>query len=531
MRKVRSMAALLRAMVLALVMTAAAPLAGSSAAVAEEGRVVTYPAPEGAPLKTDYDVSVQAKGSAVWQRLDTYMAKVNAPLADAMPMGAASLRGTGHGVSEISYALFDFRGAATVRVVKRGGGFADVRVRPASLGIKAVQVNDSTVELVLPRPENVSVEFDGDIRHNLLLFSSEPPLSQKEARRQAKADGRRFVYVPAGFYASAEALGKCSSLLQTSETKVLIPSGTTVYMAGGAYFSGTLAIEDAEHVSIQGRGIARPVDGYEGCHVHRSRHVSIDGLVVNTCPVGGSRYVTLHDVRSISYPGWGDGLNVFASSDVTYDRVFCRNSDDCTTAYATRKGFCGNARNIKMCNSTLWADVAHPIFIGIHGATSGPHPEVRDTVENLVYENIDILCQSEPQVDYQGCLAINAGDDNLVRNVLFDRIRIEALHQGALLHVKVGFNKKWCATPGLGVEDITFRQVSYTGPQPYLSVINGYDEQRRVRNVVFEGLTINGRVITDDMADKPRWYQTADLVPIFIGNHVENVRFGGRSDE
>jgi len=150
----------------------------------------------------------------------------------------------------------------------------------------------------------------------------------------------------------------------------------------------------------------------------------IDGLILNTCPIGGSNGVTLHDVRSISHPSWGDGLNVFASSNVLYDRVFCRNSDDCTTAYATRKGFSGSARNIRMRNSTLWADVAHPIFIGIHGAAAGPNPELRDTVEN------------------------------------------------------------------------------------------GYNEERKVRNITFEGLKINGRHIYDKMPGKPAWYSTGDYVRI-----------------
>lgn len=197
------------------------------------------------------------------------------------------------------------------------------------------------------------------------------------------------------------------------------------------------------NVSILGRGIARPTSGYEGAHVHRSKRVLIDGLVCCTCPIGESDSVTLHDVRTISHPSWGDGLNVFASSNVTYDRVFCRNSDDCTTAYATRKGFHGNTRNVVMRNSTLWADVAHPIFIGIHG-----NAERGDTIEHLRYENIDILCQSEPQVDYQGCLAVNCGDNNLVRDIVFDNIRIEGIQQGSILQVKVSYNDKYCTAPG-----------------------------------------------------------------------------------
>ncbi|MBQ8051900.1 MAG: alginate lyase family protein [Bacteroidaceae bacterium] len=462
-------------------------------------QVLTYPAPEGAPLKADYDVFVQPRGGKEWTRIDTYMAKVNAPIGDNK-----------HQISEISYAMFDFTGDVFVRVISKGRKFRTARIRPDYRGTIANVQNDSTVQFLLFQPENVSVELDGDITRNLLIFTSKPDPTADEARAEAERQGRQFIYYAPGLY---------------PQKRIAVASNTTVYLAGGAYFTGTFAIEDAHDVSILGRGIARPADGYEGCHIHRSRNVLIDGLVVNTCPIGNSDGVTLHDVRSISHPGWGDGLNVFASQNVLYDRVFCRNSDDCTTAYATRKGFEGSVRNVTMRNSTLWADVAHPIFIGIHGAAAGPHPERRDTVENLIYENIDILCQSEPQVDYQGCMAINCGDNNLVRNVTFDNIRIENLHQGCLLQVKVGWNQKYCKAPGMGVENVTFRNIRYYGERPYMSVINGYNEERKVRNITFEGLKINGRAIYDDMPGKPKWYQTADYVPIFVGNHVEGITF------
>jgi len=303
-----------------------------------------------------------------------------------------------------------------------------------------------------------------------------------------------------------------------------VASNTTFYLDGGAYLNATFAINDAHDVSILGRGIARPQSGYEGAHVYRSKNVLIDGLVLNTCPIGESQNVTLHDVRSISHPSWGDGLNVFGGcSDILYDRVFCRNSDDCTTAYATRKGFEGNCRNVTMRNSTLWADVAHPIFIGIHG-----NAERGDTIENLRYENIDILGQAEPQVDYQGSLAINCGDNNLVRNVTFENIRVEQIHQGSLLQVMVGYNQKYCAAPGRGVENITFRNIRYKGEQPYLSIINGYDDERKVKGVTFGGIKINGRLLHDKMEDKPAWYSTADYIPMYVGNHVESVLFFAR---
>ena len=321
-----------------------------------------------------------------------------------------------------------------------------------------------------------------------------------------------------------------------------MPSGTTLYLAPGSYFAGTFSIDNAEDVSILGRGIARPSRGYEGCHVYGSTNVSIDGLVVNTCPIGESHNVVLHDVRSISHPSWGDGLNVFGGcSDILFDRVFCRNSDDCTTVYATRKGFQGSVRGVTMRNSILWADVAHAIMIGLHG-----NSERGDTIEHLRYENIDILGQAEPQVEYQGCMAINCGDNNLVRDVVFDNIRIEDIALGSILQVKICWNDKYCTAPGRSIEDVLFRGIRYKDYRPSLpsaavettangespmargqclmSLVNGYDDDRTVKNITFEGLKVNGLSIYDDMPGKPRWYHATDYVPIYVGNHVHNLK-------
>ena len=458
-------------------------------------QVFTYPAPAGAPLKHDYDVYIQPRGHKEWTKIDTYMAKVNAPAGQNK-----------HKVTEISYAFFYFTVDVFVRVVCKNKKYQHARIRPDYRGTIAQELNDSTVQFLLFQPENVSVEFDGSITDNLLLFTSKPAVQMEAAQKEAQAQKRDFIYYQPGFY---------------TEDTIRVKSNTTVYLAGGSYFTGTFAIEDAENVSILGRGIARPAAGYEGCHVHRSKHVRIDGLILNTCPIGESHDVTIHDVRSISHPAWGDGLNVFGGcSNIFYDRVFCRTSDDCTTAYATRKGFNGSVSNIRMTNSTLWADVAHPILIGVHGNTEQP-----DSIVGVKYDNIDIICQSEPQVNCQGCMAIVCGDNNLVRDVTFENIRIEQIHQGCILHMSVVWGEKYNTAPGRGIEDVTFRNIRYYGKLANMSVINGYNEQRKIKNVRFEDFRVNGKVIYDDMPGKLKWYQTADYVPIYIGSHVENVTF------
>ena len=123
--------------------------------------------------------------------------------------------------------------------------------------------------------------------------------------------------------------------------------------------------------------------------------------------------------------------------------------------------------------------MAHPIFIGIHGNTKNP-----EVLENLNYINIDILDHKEKQLDYQGCLAINAGDNNLIRNVRFENIRIEDFRQGQLVNLRIFFNEKYCTAPGRGIEDILFKDISYTGENAEVSMIIGYDKERKVKNFV-----------------------------------------------
>ena len=46
-----------------------------------------------------------------------------------------------------------------------------------------------------------------------------------------------------------------------------------------------------------------------------------------------------------------------------------------------------------------------------------------------------------------------------------------------------------------------------------------------LEDITFEGLKINGRRLYDKMKGKPAWYATGDYIPMYVGNHVENVVF------
>ncbi len=444
-------------------------------------------APQGISLNNDFTVKVRSEGKSKWVLVPTYLVKVD------------EVRETKHHVEHASMATFDFSEKVEIAVTYNKGEIDSARVRPLSYDIPFT-IEGNTLQFSLEKPANLSVEVNGDIFHNLHLFAN--PLDTFKVDKK----NPDLIYFGPGIH-------------RFEGGEFRIPSGKTVYVAGGAVMMGRMLIENVHDVKLLGRGIIDP-SVKMGIRIANSRNVYVEGLMATQCATGGSDSVTIRNVKVISYFGWGDGMNVFSSRNVLFDRVFCRTSDDCTTVYGTRLGFEGPSSNITMQNSTLWADVAHPIFIGIHGNADKP-----EILENLNYVNIDILDHKEKQLNYQGCLAINAGDENLIRNVRFEDIRIENFRQGQLVNLRIFFNEKYCKAPGRGIENVVFKNVSYTGNRAEISVIEGYDAQRKVRNIRFENLRINGQIISDDMPGKPKWYHTGDMARIYVGPHVEGVSF------
>lgn len=477
-------------------------LSASLLALSLTGRseLVTYPAGQGVETIEDFTVRVRQVGGK-WQNVAVYPVKVD------------EVRDTRHHPETASMAYFDFDGKVEIEVISNKNKVDKARIRPLSYDITPA-VSGDTLTFTLDRPRNLSVEVNGDIFHNLHLFAN--PLDEHRPSAKTLKNIKKhkdLIYFAPGVH-------------NLPGDTLRIPSGTTVYIDGGARVYGRLIAEGVHDVKFYGRGEVHPRGRGEGVSIRRSKNIEADGIVLTQIPVGGSDSVDISNVKSISYYGWGDGMNVFSSNNVHYNNVFCRNSDDCSTIYATRKGFVGGCRNITMENSTLWADVAHPIMIGLHGsATEIGIDAPADTITGITYRNIDILDHQEKQIDYQGCFGISCGDNNVVRDIVFDNIRVEDFRQGQLINIRIFFNKKYCAAPGTSVNNILFKDITYNGKNAEMSIISGYDESRTVSNITFDNLVINGQKISDDMPGKPAWYKTGDMGRIYIGEHVKNITF------
>jgi Endopolygalacturonase len=451
---------------------------------AVQNELVVYPVPESVTHNDDYTVKVRVPGGE-WKELFTYEALVN--MRD---------------VSKSSMVTFDCNGKVEIAVKSNRQSVKSARIRPYSLNIEPVVKGDSLF-FTIDKPVNLSLEINGDTYHNLHVFVN--PLETYKPRPKDK----NVVYIPAGLHVVPNGVLK-------------LMSGQTLYLAGGAVLKGSIACDSVQNVRICGRGIVYQAN--DGVGVNFSDNVRIEDIIFlnpahYTVCSGQSTNVTIKNIRSFSAKGWGDGIDLFCNDHVLIDGIFMRNSDDCIAVYGHRWKFYGDCRNIEVKNATLWADVAHPILIGTHG-----NPEKPEVLENINFTNIDILNQNEPQLNYQGCMAINVSDGNLARNIRFEDIRVDDIDLGQLVNLRVTFNKKYATAPGRGIQDIYFKDIIYNGKNASVSILEGYSPERCLNNVVFENLMING-VLMHDKMKKPSYYLVSDMARFYQGVYADDVKF------
>lgn len=459
--------------------------------------VITYSTPAAIPRNGDYTVHVRTLGGE-WQELDVLLVKVDM-----------------HQVREAGMVQFDFAGTVEVEVVCNRELVNTAAVRPLSAGIIAEIKDNRCIRFNLDQPRKLSIEINGGRFNNLHLMARgieqqrpdlndsavaviEPGIHRIEYLNRKLADKNcHTIYFKPGMH-------------HIEQVVINIPSDTKVFLAGGAFVAGSFVCDRTENISIVGRGMIYLAEfgrfsAFRGIRLMYASNIVIDGISVIDPPhysvyIGQSKQIQIRDFVSFSTRGWSDGIDMMSSSDIDIEDVFMRNSDDCIAIYAHRWGYYGDVRNITVRNSVLWADVAHPTMIGTHG----DHEGEGDVIENIRFENIDILEHHEPQDGYQGCLTINAGDRNTVRNVTYTDIRIEPFELGRIIDLRVMWNKDYNPVPGYRIENIQFRNIHYHGSDEVESRIIGFDAERAVEGVMLEEFYINDQKITDAVSGNVR---------------------------
>ncbi len=466
----------------------------------------------------DYSVQV-SKNLPIpnWQDLFEYKTYVN--------NGASSDLENNQEAS--TFVNFDFTGTVHLKVtcnycIQTDNLIESVLVRPMSKGITANISNDSTyVELTLTEPANLSLEINNDRHRNVHILSSKP--------FDEKSLPTNYVTVKNMYENMIFPLNDDGTL---SKIGIYKPAkDETIYIHGDSIFRGMILIDgtniDRSGVRIVGRGIIDHWDfaknysndsmhwpaNYKhrnGIKVKSETDVNIDGIIINDTQNNAINLaitdsVNINNVKVFTRVKWGAGVYMEASKDNNITNSFLRTSEDCITIYADRQTNGnwnrGDATNIVVENTALYADVARPMNIGVHGSA-----DVNDKslVENIYFRDIDILEHDEQNSEFWGAISIQCGDFNYCQNIEFNNINIEEFTEGSLLRIIVEkLQNVDTKTDGYRVQNILLNNIKYTRPsdptKEHDSEIKGIDivPCRYVNGVHFQDLIINGDTITD----------------------------------
>jgi len=444
-------------------------------AVTSSTKVITYPAPTGEVLSTDYEVN------AADQKVDVYMARVLDP-----PFAGKEWD---HGGS-YSFANFDMSGPVVVRIVSKQS-LENVVIRPQSSGIQPTLLDDHTLELTLDRPHKLSIEPDGK-KAPLLLFANPLEISVP------KSDDEGVIYFGPGVH---------------KPEKIVLNSNQTLYLAGGAVVKAEV-LAQGNNIRICGRGILDGSDwewrkGPVGnlIAIRNSADVEINGITLRgsshwTIVPKNCQRVTIRNVKLCnSRVQNDDGINPCNSQDVLITDCFIRSDDDCVAL----KGLDFSAPNsdverITVENSVLWCDRARIFLLG--------HESRAAFMRYVTLRNLDIIHFS------MTAFLLEPGEDMRLESITAENIRIHGEGQKELIRLRPVVNQYMRKkVPGF-IQGVRFRNVTLEGkPGEYLVQIEGADTEHDVRDVSFENVSIMGSRLTEGSSG------------VRIGKHTENVRF------
>lgn len=450
-----------------------------------------------------------------------------------------------------SILSFGMRGPVEV-TVKLGKVPQAVVIRPLAAGIKA-EIQGDEFRFLLPRPMNLSVEVDGDLRDPLLVFAN-PELANLPDKNDPKVK-----FFEAGKIHDAG--------------EIFLRDDETLYLEGGAVVRGEVRVRNARNVAVRGAGI---LDAGQRKHkinmlvLRECRDAVIENIILLdpfgwTMHLSACENVRLSNTRVVGWRANSDGLDIEHSSKVRVDGCFWRTEDDCIAIKAVYPPGVKNIPfeeminpetigghqvpriegdvmgDITITNCVLWNDV------GGQGFEIGFELRV-DTIRGITFRDSDII-----HVVSGGAFTIHNGDRAKIEDLLIENVRIEDTDRLIDFHVGISIYSDDCppdyrrsnpmrkpvpaehrparannpyqwfvpsaeelprfeANRGL-VRNVVLRNVKVATAARSGSMINGYSPGRAISGVLIEGLEIGGRAITSA--------SEADL----FSSHVQGLRF------
>ena len=479
--------------------SAASEVSGSGE-VGAASQLVTYPdPPAGTPSVSNFTTQVRTPGGE-FSDLFTYAARV-------------MRSGVSDATTPVGFVMFDSSGPVEVQVTYNGGNVDSAKIWPQAYGIEP-SIDGNVITIPLAEPKNIVLEINGDMYDALQIFAS--PI---ETDIPSPSDPN-VMFFEAGLHSYGNDPRITRETLPThygggtaTQDVIYVPSGTTVYIQGGAVVQAQIktnpfgtqpgwdTVPRKSDITIRGRGV---IDVSKWCGdftdadrkrnpempgivIFNSDNVTVEGIVVvnperQQINIHKSTHVTVDNFKGFTAMLEGDGIvSTGGNSHVTVKNSYLRTSDDALVSDSSND-------HISWDNVVIFGQKAHAIMTGVGNLYGTP-------LDDFSATNIYIINHYEAEIVQNGVIGIAAGQNGLMRNMVFKNIVVERNSRGSLF--KITPFAPWNSTSG-NIRNVTFQDIHYTtGPNEEASSITGIDSTHTVDGVQINNLVIDGKTASN----------------------------------
>ena len=351
-------------------------------------------------------------------------------------------------------------------------------VQTCALPIWGLQptVKDQTIAFTLDRPRKISIEPYG-MKNVLLLFADAPQTDIPDPN-----DKNVRFFGPG---------------IHRVEGDVLrLTSGQTLYLAPGAVLKAAVFAEDAQNVTLRGRGIIDGADWpwLKGPRGHlvgfiRCKNVTVEGVIIRgsygwTLVPIQCENVTITNVKIVGDRVQNDdGINPCNSRQVTIRDCFIRTDDDCISVKGLGQTQREPAEDITIENMVFWCSRAR-IILFAHESQAEAMRRIRISDSHIIHYTMTPFL-------------LEPGEDMPMTDILFENIHINAAGRGEIARLKPTVNQYMSIKIPGRIENVRFKNLDIAADDPAAVFFHmeGTDAEHNVSRIAFEALRINGKPV------------------------------------
>jgi len=366
----------------------------------------------------------------------------------------------------------------------------DVFVLPRRLNIEP-ELEENRINFNLPAHEKILIEVNtNDGKEQLFIYSNEI------VKKRPNPDSKGMHYFKGG---------------QIYEVGTLeLQDNETLFIEAGAVVRGRVRVNSAKNITIAGNGVldgsyySKHGTGGHFVRIKDCQNAEVKDIIMIEPPgwmlvLYHSENVKINNIKQLGRGHGTDGIDIVASRKIKINNCILRNGDDCIVVKST-KDRTDKYGELKLNEYSGPQDiVAAGCAVQANGGGQAfeiGHELRLNPVKDITFKDCDVL-----GVHGQGgVFGIHNAESATVSNVTYKNIRVDHYYN-KLIDIRI-IESRWSTQKEDGhVKNVRLENIHVTNsiynPGYSISLIGGYNEEHKVKNVTIKDFYIDGKKITN----------------------------------